>query len=147
MRIGCVTGKEPRAEVSELAQLSFADKLPGILHHRGPAVVVADESENISGSSRVLNLGSLLRRLAHGLFAKDMLSGCGCGFRDLEVHVIRGCDIHHLDARVRHHVLPTRGVAFEAKLLLGFFGSLLNIIGTDDELWVDAGVMETVGGG
>src|SRR6202521_985919 len=147
LRVGSVACKETASEMSDLAEFSIADQLPGVLHHRGPAVVVPDEGENTRLSGQALDLGGLARILAHGLFAKDMLAGGGSGSHNLKMHVIRGCDIHNLNSRVRHHILPAGCVAFEPKSLVGFLGSLLNFISTDNEFCLDATIAEAISSG
>jgi hypothetical protein len=74
-----------------------------------------------------------------------MLSGCGRGSHNLEVHVIRRCDIDNLNLRVGNHILPASCVTFETKPLLGFPGPLLNVIRTDHELCLEATIVEAIG--
>jgi hypothetical protein len=74
-----------------------------------------------------------------------MLSGCGRGSHNLEVYVIRRCDIDNLNLRVGNHILPASCVTFETKPLLGFPGPLLNVIRTDNELCLEATIVEAIG--
>jgi hypothetical protein len=147
LRVGSVACKEPASKVGKLAQFSFTDQLPCVLHHGSPAVVVPNEAKNTSLSGQALDLGGLARILAYGLLAKDMLSGGSSGTPHLQMHVVRRCDIHNLNARVRNHVLPAGCVTLEAKSLLGLLGSFLNFVCANNEFCLDATIVEAIGSG
>src|ERR1700741_2299552 len=131
--IGSVTRQKPRAEMSDASEFSRLDQLPRVLHHGSPPIVESNKAENLGLSRDAFNFRCLCWIFTDGLFTEYVLACIRGRAGQFQMPMVRSGDVDDLNLRIANHVLPSRGVAFEAETLLGILRARLDFIGANDE--------------
>src|SRR5262249_48824959 len=120
------------------------DQLPGILHQRRPAVVVADPAQHAGLACCPFNGSRFATIAANRFLAEDVFPRGGGCLNDFQMQMVGRGDTHHLNFGMADHLLPVGRGVLEAEAFLSLPCAVLHIVRTDYQSRPDAILVKAI---